>query len=104
MELQSKYNSQKLLNYFLFYANIKNSLEAFGEKKTKEKEKTFNFKCFQKKNQETFKETIYFSGDMAYLCRVLVNFRRWRQSASPSSNPKRLMYIKINFYEFLWFI
>jgi len=61
----------------------------FGEKKKIQKESGFN--CFQKKKENVFKESIYTSGDMAYLCRVLVNFRKWRQSAaSPSSSEKKI--------------
>ena len=64
-----------------------NSLEVFGEKKKEEKKNLF--RCFEKQKPDIFKETNYLSGDMAYLCRVLVNFRKWRQSVSPTSNNKR---------------
>lgn len=67
---------------------MKYSLEVFGEKKTAERNNKYCCMSFKKKKPNIFKETIYFSGDMAYLCRVLVGFRKWRQSASPSMGLK----------------
>lgn len=74
------------------------SLEVFGEKNKKNDKK--RFKCWQNKNVEQFNETIYFSGDMAYLCRVLVNFKRWRDTCSPDSKKNRKSIFQPEQFEF----